>query len=557
MDLTHINLENLTPAKANVRKVGVKDIADLKASIAALGLLQPLLVRPNGNGFEIIAGQRRYHALCALAEDGETDPVPCIIMEEGDDTAAIEASLAENLIRMPMDEIDQYKAFAALVKKGMGSANIAAHFAVSEQLMNKRLAIANLLAPILTLYGKDDISPATVQILTMATKAQQKDWLALHKDDPRSAPQGSRLKSWLFGGEQITTEAALFDLADYPSNIVSDLFGEDSYFDDPELFWTHQNAAISALKSELEAEGWSVEVMDTGERFQSWNYVDTSKEDGGMVFIQVSHNGEVTVFKGQLSRDAIKKRDQQDAPPKPKSELTKPMQNYLALRRHAAVRHELAGSPGLSLRVMVAQLIAGSEHVQACAEPQKAKSEAIAESLKHNTAEAAFAEQRTAVAALLGLDAEAETAVPRAEDWDITYDFEAILATLCALDDAAVMQVLAVVTAETLSANGTETDIIGAKLGTDMRDHWTPDQTFFDLMRSKPAINAMVAELAGHTASAEHITSTAKVQKSILQACLDGTRTPKIENWQPRYMSFPMGSYVDAPEAEETHAEAA
>lgn len=557
MELKHITLENLTPARANVRKTGARDVTDLTASIAALGLLQPLLVRPAEDGFEIVAGQRRYHALCALAEDGKADLVPCIVMGAHEEATAVEASLAENLIRLPMDEIDQYKAFAALVRKGMGSADIAAHFAVSEQLVTRRLAIANLLPPILTLYRKEAIGPDTLRILTMATKAQQKDWLALHKDDPRTAPEGWRLRNWLFGGAQIATEAALFDLAAYDGHIVADLFGEASYFDDPDRFWAHQNAAIAALKAALEAEGWPVDLLETGARFETWNHVDAGKEEGGKAVIQVDHDGAVTVFKGQLSRQALKQREAGDMPPAPKPECTKPMENYLDLHRHAAVRHELAGDPGLALRVTVAQILTGSALWSVEADPQKARSGAIADSLATSKAEPAFAETRQAVAALLNLSGDGDTLVPRKADWHVRHDFTALLSALCALDDAAVLRVLAYLTAETLAVGSEAVDLLGAKLGTDMRDYWAPDATFFDLIRSKPALNAMVAELAGESAAAEHITATAKTQKAILQACLDGTRTAQIGNWQPRYMDFPMGFYLDAAPSENAQDKAA
>ena len=68
-----------------MRKIGGKDIADLVPSIRALGLLQPLLVRPNDAGFDIIAEQRRYYALVALADEQHIDPVPFMIMGDGDD----------------------------------------------------------------------------------------------------------------------------------------------------------------------------------------------------------------------------------------------------------------------------------------------------------------------------------------------------------------------------------------------------------------------------------------------------------------------------------------
>ena len=81
-----------------------------------MGLIQPLLVRARSDGFEIVAGQRRYLAMKKLNADGspETDTVPCVVMDATDDAAAIESSLAENVARLPMDEVDQYEAFAAL-----------------------------------------------------------------------------------------------------------------------------------------------------------------------------------------------------------------------------------------------------------------------------------------------------------------------------------------------------------------------------------------------------------------------------------------------------------
>lgn len=106
MQLQHIELENLSISRLNVRKFGAKDIADLVPSIQSNGILQPLLVRPNAEGFEVVAGQRRFHALHRVldqAEDGmDAEPVPCLVMDGDDDVRAVEASLAENIARLPM-----------------------------------------------------------------------------------------------------------------------------------------------------------------------------------------------------------------------------------------------------------------------------------------------------------------------------------------------------------------------------------------------------------------------------------------------------------------------
>lgn len=131
MTLQHIALNQLTVSPLNVRKFGAKDCADLVSSIRALGVLQPLLVRKIADGFEVIAGQRRLNACRIIAEDCTIDPLPCLVMAAGDDAAVIEASLAENIERLPMDEVDQYKAFAKLIKEGRTADEIAHTFGIT------------------------------------------------------------------------------------------------------------------------------------------------------------------------------------------------------------------------------------------------------------------------------------------------------------------------------------------------------------------------------------------------------------------------------------------
>ena len=190
MQLQHIDLADLKTAAVNVRKHGGRDVSDLVPSIRSLGVLQPLLVRPNCEGYEIVAGQRRYRALLKLPEEGGVEPVPCIVMQDGDDARAIEASLAENIARLPMDEIDQYKAFAALVKEGADAEEIASRFGVTMRLVRQRLAIANIIPPILTAYRRGDIRSETLRILTMASCSQQKAWLELFRSEDEYAPRG-------------------------------------------------------------------------------------------------------------------------------------------------------------------------------------------------------------------------------------------------------------------------------------------------------------------------------------------------------------------------------
>ena len=186
MKLQHIELNKLKLSPLNVRKHGGEEgLDELAASIRSLGVIQPLLVRPNCDGFEVVAGERRLLASQINELDhGIKGPLPCITLEDGDDAKAIEASLAENILKLPMDEIDQYEAFAALKGKGRTIEDIASQFGVTELLVKKRLAIAGLIPPIRNAYRKGDIEADTLRQLTMATKARQKEWF---KGYPRKA----------------------------------------------------------------------------------------------------------------------------------------------------------------------------------------------------------------------------------------------------------------------------------------------------------------------------------------------------------------------------------
>lgn len=304
MKLDHINLSDLKFCPVNVRKHGGKDVSELVTSIRSLGILQPLLVRKNCEGYEVVAGQRRLAACRLLAEEGveAVSPVPCAVMEDGDDAAAIEASLAENVARLPMDEIDQYQAFAALIGQGRTVEDIASQFGVSERLVRQRLAIANLTPAILALYRKDEIGGDTMRALTLATKAQQKAWLKLWRDPEGYAPQGRQLRQWLLGGEQIATTTALFPLAEYEGAIVSDLFGDEAYFADLDAFWTLQMKAVADRADGYRARGWSeVVVMERGEFWSAYEHRKASKKDGAKVFVAIARNGEVAFHEGFLT----------------------------------------------------------------------------------------------------------------------------------------------------------------------------------------------------------------------------------------------------------------
>jgi ParB family chromosome partitioning protein len=527
------------------------DLSDILPRIGARGVQQPLLVRKNGKGYEVVAGRRRLFALKALAkENGESAPVPCAVMADGDDAAAVEASLIENTARLDPDEVARWETFARLVREGRSVEEIAATFGVGEIAVRRALALGDLLPDIRAAYRDGEIDAQTIRHLTLASEQQQADWLALFRDPEQAAPRGWQLKQWLFGGA-ISTDVALFPLERYQGQIVTDLFAETGYFDDPAAFWTLQNAAVVEKRDALLAAGWTeVVVLDVGARFHVWEHVATPREEGGRVYIEVRETGAATVHEGYVTAKEHRRRanatpdgEGAAAPAAGRPELTKAAQNYVALHRHAAVRHALLSHPGVALRLMVAHAIAGSALWQTRPEPQQADKDEIAESVKASKAESAFAEERKAVLALLGLPDYGHSVV-RANGDD--YRVAEVFATLLQRSDGEVMRVLAFVMAETQEAGTAAVEAVGTHLKIDMRAYWEPDDGFFALIRDKAAVNAMLAHIGGKEVADGNVSATAKTQKTIIRDFLTGETREKVEGWLPHYIAFPFQAYTKA-----------
>lgn len=88
------------------------DIDDLVASISKHGILEPLLVRRRDGGYELVSGERRFHA---AMEAGLTE-VPCIELEVSDEQA-LEIALVENLQRQDLTPFEEAEGFRTLTEK--------------------------------------------------------------------------------------------------------------------------------------------------------------------------------------------------------------------------------------------------------------------------------------------------------------------------------------------------------------------------------------------------------------------------------------------------------
>ncbi|WP_084250939.1 ParB/RepB/Spo0J family partition protein [Sphingomonas pruni] len=559
MKLDFIPLDKLHRSHSNMRFARkAPDVTDILPSIRARGVIVPIIVRPEPDeagapGFGVIAGDRRYTAAVLVANHvaaagGDPEPMPCAIMEEGDDAAALEASMIENMARLDPDEVKRWESFTRLVKDGRSVEDIAATFGLPELAVKRTLALGNLLPRIRSLYSSGEIDRATVRTLTLASKRQQADWLKL-VDDPQSyAPRGSNLKSWLLGGQTIKADYALFDATDAKLATIADLFGEDQCFADASAFWTAQNAAIEARREQYLAAGWAeVVIVPPSEHFATWEYEKRAKRKGGRVYLDVRGSGEVVIHEGYVSRREAERaaRNVVAGSEKPKRpEISSATQAYVDLHRRAAVAATLTEHPGVALRLMLAFAIAGAPLWNVKPDQSVARDEAAQESVETCAAETAFDARRRAVLALLGCPEDKPT-VTNAYGSDDRH-LVTIFLRLLDLPDPAVLDVVAVVMGETLGAGHAAIEAVGLTLGIDMARWWQADPAFFDLIRDKQVLTAMVAEVAGQTVADANAKEKGATLKKIVTDHLAGADgRAQVTGWVPRWMRFPPAAYTE------------
>ena len=548
-DLIHLPLSQLSISKLNMRH-GRKtpDVSDILPSIREKGIRQTLLVRREAGGFGIVAGRRRFFALQQIAKETGSDPlVPCAVMAEGDAASAIEASIIENVARLPATEMEQYTAFRKLHDEGRTVDEIAGFFGVTELNVRRVLALAALSAPIRKLYAEDEVDRETVRALTLATPAQQADWLKLWNSETERAPMGRACRAWITGGSAITTDKALFDLAGYTGAVTADLFGETAVFADAAAFWQAQGAVVAERVEAYQQRGWvDVILMERGAYFQRWDYVQTTKKQGGKVIVEQRHDGTVTFHEGWLKAAEARKAMTATASgegageARTRPEMSGPMADYVGLHRHAAAQASLIRSPPIALRVMAAHALCGSALWNVRPHSPGAVKELTIASVESGAAAAEVGTARERTETLfeaLGVP------VPRRSG--DAYHLCETFAALLAMSDAEVMQVMAFAMAETLESGGPAVEAVLHACGTDTAEFWKPDEAFFDLLRDKRVINAFIADAVSPEAAREAEGETSKVQKARLEEALVARNTSLDSAWMPGWMQVPPTRHIE------------
>jgi ParB family transcriptional regulator, chromosome partitioning protein len=127
----------------------------LASSIAAQGLLQPVVVRPRAaGGYELIAGERRWRA----AREAGVETLPALV-READDRDSLLLALVENVAREQLSAVEEARAYAALVDEfDLSLGDLAERVGRSKSSVSNRLRLLELPEEVLWMVARGELT---------------------------------------------------------------------------------------------------------------------------------------------------------------------------------------------------------------------------------------------------------------------------------------------------------------------------------------------------------------------------------------------------------------
>ena len=532
-----INTSDIDLSKQNVRKKHPKKaIEEMAASIRSIGVINlPTVVKQKkGSRYDVIAGMLRV--LGAL--EAEKTHIEVVLLKQGmAEAELVELSLAENVTRQEMDELERFVAFDKLFKAGTSIEAIARSFKMEERAVRQSLAIGSLPKAIITMATQQTLWAGALEALTVATKQQLESFIKL---PARNRPKtGWQIKTWLQKKKQlISASFALFDVDQYKGGIIDDLFADDNdyrCFADPDEFWKLQQAAINEKVAKLKAAGWPI-VNVTEWRAYDWKKAGKSK--GGKVIVAVMKSGEVVIKKGLISVDS-KAKSTSGTKRQAQPELSGAMQEYCRAHRHLAIQDALTQDSQVALALCVTLLLTGGRgwrtDVEKFARIQNRQHAISVAGSWHRAAchdESAWLHKQLGVKAGLS-------------HWQM--DSAKVLSTAVEFDEESLLAMLSVLVSERLACayqgeNGDLDNLLASLLDLEDVAEWKPDASFWSSIRSREAMLGILREMASPKLL-KAIPSGATL-KDLRAAAVKYASLDRLRDWRPAWLRFPAGAYT-------------
>ena len=173
----YIPINDIRPNPQQPRRRFDQDgLRELSESIAAYGILQPLTVRAQNGGYELVAGERRWRA----ARMAGLRQVPCLLARVDEEDAALLA-LIENLQRRDLDYMEEASAIARLLRRyGLSQQQAAEKLGRSQSAVANKLRLLRLEEPVVDALRRYGLTERHARALLRLEDGEQRLAAAEH-----------------------------------------------------------------------------------------------------------------------------------------------------------------------------------------------------------------------------------------------------------------------------------------------------------------------------------------------------------------------------------------
>ena len=189
--VNYVDINDIRPNRNQPRKnFDEEAIAELATSIQEHGIIQPLIVRKADNGYELVAGERRWRA----ARKADLEKVPCIIREFSDEENALIA-IIENMQREDLNPIEEAEGLERMMKEyGLTQEEVSKSVSKSRPYITNSLRLLKLPEDIRNKVSDGTISAGHARaILGVKSKAGQEELCRKIEKDGLSVRDAEKL----------------------------------------------------------------------------------------------------------------------------------------------------------------------------------------------------------------------------------------------------------------------------------------------------------------------------------------------------------------------------
>jgi ParB family chromosome partitioning protein len=201
-ELRELPVSDIEPNRYQPRRAfDPSALDDLKKSMAAAGLLQPVVVRQTQGGYELVAGERRWRA----ARDLGWKRIPGVVRDV-DDRTLLTLALVENLQRASLSPIDEAEGYERLSREfGLSHSDVAEKVGRDRSTVANAIRLLKLPKPVQAFLDAGALTAGHArallsvaderELIRLAREAVAKDWSVRETEQQARAPRSSTVRS--------------------------------------------------------------------------------------------------------------------------------------------------------------------------------------------------------------------------------------------------------------------------------------------------------------------------------------------------------------------------